>query len=109
MIYSSPREARSPGFDRWYWDLLAALPKAKRLLVVAGAYDSDGTIRELLDEAKRRGIPAAIHFVEEEGPLPLVYESSFPTLAEHVIDLDSFTEEKGISLEGSSDEITFGF
>jgi hypothetical protein len=45
MIYSSPREARAPGFDRWYWDVLAALPKAKRLLLIAGPYDSDNTIR----------------------------------------------------------------
>jgi len=108
MIYSSPREARAPGFDRWYWDVLGALPKAKRLLVIAGAYDSDGTIRELLDEAKRRSIPAAIHFVED-GALRTVYESGFKALAELVTDLDGFAEENEIPLDGSSDEITFGF
>ena len=55
MIYASPREARLPGFDRWYWDVLAKLPQAKQILLIAGAYDSDGTIKELMDDAKRRG------------------------------------------------------
>ena len=108
MIYSSPREARAPGFDRWYWDVLALLPKARRLLVIAGPYDSDGTIRELLDEAKRRSVAAAIHFVEE-GPLQTVYESSFSALAMAVKDLEAFSEKHGLELDGSSDEITFDF
>src|SRR5437588_3256577 len=98
MIYSSPREARAPGFDRWYWELLALLARARKVLVVAGAYDSDGTIRELLDEARRRGIAATIHFVEE-GALKTAFESAFPTLATLVVDLDSFAEKNGLVLD----------
>src|SRR5271170_3352617 len=86
MIYTSPREAGAPGFDRWSWDVLAALGRAKKLLLVAGAYDSDGTIRELLDEAKRRSVVAAVHFVEE-GPLRTAFETSFASLATLVVDV----------------------
>lgn len=108
MIYSSPREARAPGFDRWYWDVLALLGKARRVLVIAGPYDSDGTIHEILDESKKKGLSVAIHFVEE-GPLKVVYESSFPTLATAVEDLETFAEKHGLPLDGSSDDITFDF
>jgi hypothetical protein len=107
MIYSSPREATAPGFDRWYWDVLSALGKAKKLLLVVGAFDSDGTIRELLDEAKRRGVAAAIHFVEE-GPLETAYETTFSKLATKVTDLDGFAEKNGIELD-SDDDLKFDF
>ncbi len=107
MIYSSPREAGAPGFDRWYWDVLSALGRTKKLLLVAGAFDSDGTIRELLDEAKRRGIAASVHFVED-GPLKTAFETSLSKLATSVADLDGFAEQNGIELD-SDDEITFGF
>lgn len=107
MIYSSPREARSPGFDRWYWDVLAALPRSRKLLLVAGPYDSDGTIHELLDEARRRGVAAVIHFVEE-GPLRTAFETSFAQLARVVEDLEGFAAENGLPLDAGED-ITFDF
>jgi hypothetical protein len=102
MIYSSPREARAPGFDHWYWELLAALPRAKKILLVVGAFDSDGTIREVLDEAKRRGIPVSIHFVEP-GPLRTVYESALTALATLVEDVDTFAEKNGIPFDDPGD------
>lgn len=106
MIYSSPREARSPGFDHWYWDVLAALPKARNLLLVAGAYDWDGTVREVLDEAKRRSIPVTIHFVEP-GPLRTAFETAFAALATLVEDVDGFAEKNGISFDDPGD-FSFG-
>ena len=107
MIYASPREAELPGFDRWYWDLLALLPKAKHALVIAGAYDSDGTIRELLEEAKRRGIAVTLHFLEG-GAFRRAFEQTFPKLATVVEDLDSFAESKGLPLDGP-DDLTLDF
>ena len=107
MIYGSPRESRVPGFDRWYWDLLAMLPKAKKLLLVAGSYDSDGTIREVLDEAKRRGIPSSIHFIEG-GPLKVAYVEGFPSLATLVPDVETFAEDNGIELDAPGD-LAFDF
>ena len=102
MIYASPREARLPGFDRWYWDVLAKLPQAKQILLIAGAYDSDGTIKEFLEDAKRRGIPASIHFVES-GPLSKAFDQSFPGLATRVPDLDAFEEKNGVPLDDSGE------
>ncbi|MBI3722458.1 hypothetical protein HY251_00660 [bacterium] len=107
MVYSSPSESGAPGFDNWYWKLLALIPKAKRLLLVVGAYDSDGTIKELLSEAKKRQVPVTVHFCES-GPLRKAFETGFSDLATVVEDVDTFTEEKGISLAGY-DEISFDF
>jgi hypothetical protein len=102
MIYGSTREARVAGFDRWYWDVLALLPRAKSLLLVAGAYDSDNTIRELLDEAKRRGIPVTVHFIER-GPLRLAFEQLFKDRATIVEDVETFAEKNDIALDGDDD------
>jgi hypothetical protein len=107
MIYGSPRESRVPGFDRWYWDLLAMLPKAKKLLLVAGSYDSDGTVREVLDEAKRRGIACSIHFIEG-GPLKVAFVEGFSSLATLVPDVETFAEDNGIELDSPGD-LAFDF
>jgi hypothetical protein len=107
MIYASPREAKLPGFDRWYWDVLAKLPKAKRILLIAGAYDSDNTIRELLEDARRRALPVSLHFVES-GPLSKAFEAGYAGLATRVPDLDAFEEENDVPLDDSG-EISLDF
>jgi hypothetical protein len=108
MIYASTREARSPGFDAWYWALLAQLAKCKKVLLIAGAYDSDGTIQELVDEARKRQKPVTLHFVER-GPFAKAFELSHKNEAVTVEDVDTFAEQEGIELDGGEDELTFGF
>ena len=54
MIYDSSREARVPGFDAWYWGLFALLPRAARVLLIAGA--STPTARS---RTARRGAQSA--------------------------------------------------
>lgn len=98
MIYDSAREARVPGFDTWYWGLLALLPRAARVLLIAGAYDSDGTIQELCAEARKRGKPVTVHFVEH-GQLSKVFELKLAGQATVVEDLDSFADKEGIPLD----------
>jgi hypothetical protein len=107
MIYASPREAKLPGFDRWYWDILATLPKARRILLIAGAYDSDNTIKEFLEDAKRRAVPVSLHFVEA-GPLSKAFDAGYTGLAARVPDLDAFEEENGVPLDDSG-EISLDF
>jgi hypothetical protein len=108
MIYASTRESKAPGFDAWYWALLAQLAKAAKVLVIAGAYDSDGTIAELLAEAKKRGKPVAIHFVER-GPFAKLFELTLRDKAQLLDDLDTFAESEGIALDDDDDEIRFDF
>ena len=106
MVYASTREARVPGFDAWYWALLALVPKARKVLLVAGAYDSDGTILELLNEAHKRGKAVAIHFVER-GPLAKTLELKPAAGASVVDDLDGFADREGIALDDGADALDF--
>jgi hypothetical protein len=108
MIYGSTRESGVPGFDAWYWELLSLVPRARKILLVAGAYDSDGTIQEFLGEAHKRGKPVTIHFVER-GPLAKAFELTMPGLATVAEDLDSFAEKEGIALDEDADPLRFEF
>jgi hypothetical protein len=108
MIYASTREAKVPGFDAWYWALCALLPKAGKVLLIAGAYDSDGTIQEFLGEACRRGKPVTIHFVER-GPLAKTFELNLASQASVLEDLDSFAEREAIPLDDGDETLRFDF
>jgi hypothetical protein len=108
MIYASTREARAPGFDAWYWALLGQIGKCKKVLLIAGAYDSDGTIQELLDEARKQKKPVTLHFVER-GPFAKAFDLGLKDRATVVEDVDTFAEREGIELDDGGDALRFDF